>query len=481
MGRIAKSLFLGALLLLAFVAGSTMDVGRDLMAAAEAALRGAWQSAVRPTPWIDGDGFVDLAASDAATQRVRLLAPTLAGSILIAGGRHRFADRCPGFVGCVAVEYDRRGRFVHAYPFRPEAFEAALVPHGLAEPVGNERAVGLDFAKHAEVFSIDSYSNGDLAVVFRTSLAFPPAFGIARIDRDGWPRWFRDDGSHHWPTVAHGRLRGVGAGLRDAVVVPGWRVGDGWPPGTTGRSWDSRLGRGDCAKHLVDHVRVIDGDGVLVRQISVGEALRNSHQAPALSYARNACDPLHLNSVEVLTAAGPFGLAAGDFLLSLRGIGALAVLDGEDGRLKRIWRGGFYGQHGARELSGPAGPTFLLYDNWGREGEYGPGRLLALEAASGRARTIFPNASTPASVGIRSSLRGGVSVAPDGSRAIVHAYRAAQAVEVDLATGETTAVFQVLDDVSALAAEVDQPDQAYRWRMRDILYVSAGISVALQD
>ena len=213
---------------------------------------------------------------------------------------------------------------------------------------------------------------------------------------------------------------------------------------------------------------------MLVQQTSVGEALLNSHHAPALSYARNACDPLHLNSVEVLTAAGPFGLAAGDFLLSLRGIGALAVLDGEDGRLKRIWRGGFYGQHGGRALSGPAGPTFLLYDNWGREGEYGPGRLLALEAAPGRERTIFPNASTPAAVGAQSHSRGGVSVAPDGSRAIVHAYLAGQAVEVDLATGETTAIFEVLDDVSALAAIADQPNQAYRWRMRDVRYVSPG-------
>ena len=248
MGRIAKSLFLGALLLLGFVVGSTTDVGRDLMVAAKTTLQGAWQSAAPPAPRLLG-GFVDVAPSDAATQRVRLLAPTLAGSILIAGGRHRFLDRCPGFVGCVAVEYDRRGRFVRAYPFRPEAFKAALVPHGLAEPVGIEQAVGFDFAKHAEVFAIDGYPNGDLAVVFDTSLGFPPTSGIARLDRDGWPRWFRADGSHHWPTVAHGRLRGVGKGLRDAVVAPAWRVGDGWPPGSRGRRWDERLGRGDCAKH----------------------------------------------------------------------------------------------------------------------------------------------------------------------------------------------------------------------------------------
>ena len=480
MGRIAKSLFLGALLLLAFVAGSTTDVGRDLIAAAATALRGAWQGAVPPTLWADGHGFVNIAAADAATQRVQLLAPTLAGSVLVAGGRHRFLDRCPGFVGCVAVEYDRHGRFVHAYPFRPEAFEAALVPDGLALPVGYELAVGFDFAKHADVLAIDSYSNGDLAVVFHTLLGLPPAPGIARIDRDGWPRWFRADGSHHWPAVAHGRLRGAGAGLRDAVVVPGWRVGDGWPPGARERKWDMRMGRGQCAKHFVDYLRVIDGDGALLWQLSVVEVLANSRYAPILAYSHDACDPVHVNSVEVLTATGPSGLAAGDFLLSMRGMGALAVLDGGDGRVKRIWRGSFFGQHGARELARPAGPTFLLYDNWGREGEYGPGRLLALEPHSGRERTIFPNASSQA-VGIRSSARGGVSVAADGSRAIVHAHGAGQAVEVDLASGETTAIFQVLDDVSALAAAVDQPGQAYRWKMTDVRYVSAGAGAVRQD
>lgn len=465
----AKSLFLGALLLLAFVAGSATDAPRKLAAAAETAFRGMWQ-AQHPTIPANGGGFVDIVPGDAATQRVQLLASNLAGSVLMAGGRGRFLDRCPGFVGCLALEYDRKGRFVHAYPFRPEAFEAATVPHGLAQPVGYERAVGFDLAEHADIFAIDSYANGDLAAVLHSKLSWPPFLGIARVDRDGQPRWYRaDDGSHHWPTVAHGRLLGVGAHLEDALVVPGHRMGVGPPPGQRRSGWEKQLGRGRCAMHVTDYLSLIDGDGALLWQFSVPEVLRSSPHAPLLQYTRNACDPLHLNSVELLTAAGPSGLAAGDFLLSLRGIGALAVLDGRVGSLKRIWRGGFYGQHGARELPGRGphgGTTFLLYDNWGREGEYGPGRLLAVEAHSGRERTIFPNASSPEAVGIFSDGRAGVSVAPDGSRAIVHSYQSGQAVEVDVATGETTAVFQALD-----ADAGGQPRQAYRWQMKDIRYV----------
>ena len=473
MRRTARLLFMAALLLVAYAVGSATEGGRQVAAAARVAFDGAWR-ALRPSVDTVGAGrFVKVPAGDAAGGRVRLLAPTLAGRVLMAGGRDRFLDRCPGFVGCAALEYDRHGRFVHAYPFRPEAYEAATVRTGLAEPVGYERALGFDLSRHADVFTIDSYSNGDLAVVLRSSLSLPPTLGVARIDRAGLPRWYRaDDGSHHWPTVARGRLRGLGAGVEDALVVPSLRVRVGWLRGTRESQWDKRLGRGTCAKHFVDYLNVIDGDGVLLRQVAVTEALLDTRHAPLLAYSHSACDPLHLNSVAVLPAPGRGPLAAGDFLLSLRDVGALAVLDGEDGRLKRLWRGSFYGQHGARAVAGPAGLTFLLFDNWGRAGEHHPpGRLLALEARSGRERTIFPNASSPAAAQLRSQNQGGVSIAPDGSRAIVHAHASGQAVEVDLATGEATAVFQPLDDVSA-HPRAAHPGRAYLWRLRDIRYMA---------
>ena len=150
----------------------------------------------------------------------------------------------------------------------------------------------------------------------------------------------------------------------------------------------------------------------------------------------------------------------------------MAVLDGKAGQLKRIWRGSFCGQHGADVLAAPD-YAFLLHDNWGFEDGYGPGRLLSVDARSGRERTVFPNPSSPATVLLRSILRGGVSVAPDGSRAIVFATEAGQAVEVDLASGATTAVLQSLDDVSALVDAAEQTAQAYRWSMKDIRYVAA--------
>lgn len=464
--RLSRLAFVGALLLLAYVVGDATDGTEKLWTEAE----GVWQRYWAP-PRLDGQ-FADVEAGDAATRRVRLFAPALAGPVVVAGGRYRFMDHCPGFVGCAAVEYDRSGRFVHGYPFRPGAYEAAMVPHGLPQPVGFERGVGFDFAKRADVSTVATYSNGDLAVTVEAEGGvFPSALGIARIDREGWPRWFRADGSHDSVTIVRGQLRGVGAGRADLVVVPGRRMGVG--AGRRENIWEQALGRFPCERHFVDSLYVIDGDGALLRQVAVAEALQGSRHGPMLGYSRNACDPLHLNSVAVLAVDGPSGLAAGDFLVSMRDLGALAVLDGADGRLKQVWRGGFYGQHGARELAGPTGPTFLLFDSGGLDAGRRPGRLLALDPRTGRERTLFPNASSPVAAQELSRTRGGISVAPGGSRAIVHGWEGGQAVEVDLVTGEATAIFQVLDDVSALADVAGAADQAFRWPMRDIGYVAA--------
>ena len=455
--------FVGALVLLAFVAGDATDGARKLWKATDG-LRQSMESPLRL-----GGRFVDVMAEDAAVRRVELLAPALAGPVLMTGGRHRFMDRCPGFVGCLAVEYDRHGRFVHAYPFRPDAYESALVPHGLAKPVAHEQPPGFEFAEHADVFAVDSYSNGDLAVVLHSELSFPTALGIARVDRDGRPRWFRADGSHHSPTVAHGRLRGLGAGLPDAVVAAGRQAGS-QPMTHLAPFWEDALGRIPCGTYFVDYLHVIDGDGGLLGELAIAEALRDSRHAPMLAYTTNACDPLRLNSAVVLTAGGARDLAAGDFLVSLGGLGALAALDGRDGHLKGVWRGSFYGQRGARELDGPAGLSFLLFDNQGPEGEYGPGRLLAFDPRSGRERTIFPNASSR--LGIRANADSGVSVAPDGSRAIMYADETGQALEVDLGTGDVTAIFRSLDDVSALQLAAGEMGRAFQWRMRDTRYIA---------
>lgn len=480
MRHVALLLFVVAVALLSFAAGALSDDAfsvraRTLLTAAEQAATGAL-AVRRHRPTHHTHRFVDVQPSAVADHRIDLSARTLAAPVLMAGGRGRFVDHCPGFVGCLAVEFSRGGRFVHATPFRPEAFEKVAVAPDTAVPVEYERALGFDFAEHADVFSIDRYPNGDLAVVLISSFSFPAHMGIARVRRDGQPLWYRADGSHHWPAVARGLLRGGDERWEDAVVVPSLRIGHGWPYAEDGSLRIPPLepfGRAPCSTHFEDYLHVIAADGSLLWEVSVTDAFKNSVQAPMLNHAYNPCDPLHLNSVEVLGAAAPPGTMPGDLLVSLGFISALAVLDGQDGRVKQVYEGSFYGQHGARAFHGPDGPTLLVFDNWGTDGRYGPSRLLAYTARTGREWTVFPNAKTPSAVAeLWSKIRGGVSVAPDGSRAVVAVHGAGKAVEVDLASGEVTAVFHSLHDVSHLVGPSDPGrGKAYRTNMRDVIYV----------
>lgn len=478
MRRVALFLFVVAVGVLSFAAGVLSDDplshrARTLLKAAQQAATGALE-VHRHRLRHHADRFVDVAPSDAANRRIDLLAKTLAAPVLMAGGRGRFVEHCPGFVGCLAVEYSSDGRFVHAIPFRPEAFEKVAVAPDV--PLRYERALGFDFAEHANVFAIDHYPNGDLAVMLISGLIFPPHMGIARVDRDGRPLWYRADGSHHWPAVARGLLRRDDERWEDAVVVPSLRIRHGWPYAEN-RSLRipplEPFGRAQCLNHFEDYLHVIAGDGTLLWEVSVTDAFKNSLQAPMLNHSYNPCDPLHLNSVEVLGAAAPPGTVPGDFLVSLGFISAVAVLDGQDGRVKQVYEGSFYGQHGARAFQGPDGPTVLVFDNWGTDGRYGPSRLLAHSARTGREWTVFPNVKTPSTVAkLWSKKRGGVSVAPDGSRALVAVHEAGKAVEVDLASGEVTAVFHSLHDVSQIAESSSAGrSKAYRSDMRDVIYV----------
>lgn len=483
MRHIALFLFVVAVALLSFAAGALSNDplsqrARTLLKAAEQAATGAL-AAFRQGPKHHAHRFVDANPSELADHRIDLLAKALAAPVLMAGGRGRFVEHCPGSVGCLAVEYGSDGRFVHAIPFRPEAFEKVVVAPDNAKPLEYERALGFDFVEHAQVFSIDRYPNGDLAVVLASNLSFPAHMGIARVGRDGQPLWYRADGSHHWPAVARGRLRGEDERWEDAVVVPSLRVGHGWPYAETGSLRIPPVepfGRAPCWNHFEDYLHVIAGDGSLLWEVSVTDAFKNSLYAPMLNHAYHPCDPLHLNSVEVLGNAAPPGAVPGDLLVSLGFISAVAVLDGQDGRVKQVYAGSFYGQHGARAYQGPDGPAFLVFDNWGTDGRYGPSRLLAHSPRTGREWTVFPNAKTPSAVAnLWSKIRGGVSVAPDGSRALVAVYEAGKAVEVDLANGEVTAVFDSLHDVSHLVGPSSPGHgKVYRSNMPDVIYVRDG-------
>ena len=389
----------------------------------------------------DRDGeFASVAPNSVKARRFEFfVSEALKDPILIPGGPGRFIEYCPGYVGCLAVEYAGRGEVRHAYPYLPDEIEKkALVSFPYEEPFR------FSFLHEVYITGISRYPNGDLLVVLQAD-GFPFGYGVARINRDGQPIWYRRDYSHHQPYITRG----------DVALVPGLRVGKG--PGSELIRLRRRLTSGDsdntklfyCSKPYLDFAHVIDGTGRLLKEIPVLDSLIESPYAAVLKYT-DPCDPTHLNFVHEVgkDTGGADGIEPGDLVVSLRNLHAFAILDRDTHRLKRLVRGGFFGQHNVMHLERT---KFLMFDNWGRDDRQGRSRLLMVDVADGTETTIFPNDATPEHLrNLFSRKSGGIAISPDHRRVMVTFSLKGQAVEVRLMDGAVLTVFSSLHDVSSL-------------------------------
>jgi hypothetical protein len=383
--------------------------------------------------------FAGLPAADAPQHRIRQLGGEVpAEPILFFGGRFQFADLC-GVEGCLAVEFGSDLRPVHAYPYRPEEIFRANV----TEEFPYETNL-FSFARDAYPLSVQRFDNGDLLVVFQNEGTFPYGGGVARIDAEGHPRWFRWDYSHHWATRVND----------DRLLVPGLEIGTGTIRLMVG---DHRVKLCRGGKPLLDTINVLDGEGRLTSQIRLMDRLLESPYRAVLQHTSDPCDPTHLNYIDTLdgSAAGVEGLAPGDLVASLRNLSAFVILDPRDGTIKRLVNGTFFQQHSVHHLDGS---RFLMFDNHGADPKYGPSRLLMVDVATGQETTVFPNDATPPELRkLFSETAGKVDLSPDRRRAIVAFTWAGTAVEVRLEDGAVLRVFKALGDVSQMA-DLD-PDQ----------------------
>ena len=390
-----------------------------------------------------------IAAREAAANRIELIeGDNLSDPVLWFGGAWQFTDVCPGY-GCLAVAFDTNGKVAHAWPWRPHEIERAATSS--VDGGGAERALPSPFAEIVYPFAMAQYANGHLLVVFHNfdnRNDFLSAFGLARIDADGHPVWYRHNGSHHWPQVLED----------DVALVPGAKYGDG------SLSFDIGQERVDVPcnekrdyrydKPKIDLVNVMDGDGRLLRSLNLTEALLESDYAPILNYnfiRQQNCNPMHLNFIRRIEndAGGVPGIMPGDLVVSFRNLDAFAVIDPESGRIKRLVRGSFKRQHSVQHLEGS---TFVMFDNQsGKE----LSRLLAVDLATGLERTVFPNANTPANLHLYSKMAGHVSVSPDRRRAIVSYSAEGVALEVRLSDGAVLNKFTSLHDISRIDAFTD--------------------------
>ena len=383
-------------------------------------------------------GFSEVALEDVATSRIRFMAEaTLNDPLLWYGGRFRFLDLCPGD-GCLAVAYTDTGEVAQAWPYRPIELEKAALANTVDE-FPYELPPGFSFAQDMAPIGIEMYPNGDLLVTFHSAVSFPFHAGLARIDSDGLPIWFRRDYSHHWPQLLANGTALVPGSLFAAEDIS-FEIADGWPV-TVNCGTD---------KPYLDMVNIIDGHGRLLNRINLLEILLGSPFAPLLRHTSDPCDPLHLNYVTQLgpDAGGTWGIGPGDLAVSLLNLNAFAILDGESPRLKRLVTGSFFQQHAVTHLEGS---KFLMLDNHGSDGQYGPSRLLQIDLATGLETTVFPNAGTPDFLRRLFTWNSGkIDISPNRERAIVVFTRAGIAVEVQLSDGAALNVFTSLHNVSDL-------------------------------
>ncbi len=156
------------------------------------------------------------------------------------------------------------------------------------------------------------YPNGDLLVVYEGVGDTPYGYGVVKLDRNSEVIWSWLGNAHHDIDIGpDGRIYVLTHELVDEPL-------DGF--------------ENLASPRLDDFLVILSPDGEELRKISLIHAIAGSEYRHLLhgvsAYA--VADPLHTNTVDVITAAAArnfaFG-AAGQILLSFRELGAIGVLD----------------------------------------------------------------------------------------------------------------------------------------------------------
>ena len=405
----------------------------------------------------------EYSTADAAANRIQDLGGLTSG-LLWPGGEGLFREICPER-GCLAVEFSSSGEVVHAYPYRLDDLDEweklAELPRDTVHPFQRPELRKVPGA-------VRKYSNGDLLVVFYYANAIPDEGGAARIDRSGMPVWVREDYSHHWPTLFEGDDG------EDLALVPGMTIEDG---SENSDSKQDMLGNVPACSpldlNLVDHVRILDGDGSILQDIRIIDKIIESPFASMLLHSISACDLLHLNYIDRIRddVKDIPGVNPGDYVVSLRNVSAFGIIDSDTGSMKRMVRGGFIQQHSVQHLTGS---EFLLFDNHGADADGGPSRVLLVDLADGaiRERTVFPLGDTPEELRFFSDIRGNISVSEDRKRTILASSNQGIGLEVRLSDGAVLNVFRNIHDLSGLEHNLeDADDRAVYLVLNDLQYV----------
>ncbi len=348
--------------------------------------------------------------------------------LLVTGGFWRMMDKCPNF-GCIAFVVNRQGEVLHTWEVDPEALVAGA--QGFSGQFGPDAIYPIGLALEPD---------GGLVVSFHARNAFPYQVGVVKLSREGAVVWKHFDNSHHW----------IDRDDAGAIYAPSARLVDiKETEAFAGSAIESRCWTG---RYFDEGVRVYAPDGTIRKEFWIFDSFLRSGWPGFLYSLRNGCDPAHVNSAEALTAqvaAHIPGARAGDILLSVREPSVVALLDGENGAVRRLVAGRTAAQHGAQVM--PDG-TVVAFDNQGGDPATGGARVVRINLVNGEAQTLYPRRSDDPLLPFHSPDGGFLQVSPDGKRIIVSSKEDRRAFEIDVATGEPLWSMRNCFDASAYIA-----------------------------
>lgn len=242
------------------------------------------------------------------------------------------------------------------------------------------------------------FPNGDLLVIYIGEGDTPWGYGMAKLDKDSNVLWRYSERVHHDLYVARdGRIYTLAHTIvtEPMTGIPGLR-----PP------------------YLDDYVVVLSAQGEELERYSILKALRDSDYPGLVRLVlsnqtrHGRGDYTHTNTVDLIEDPSPdpnSPLQEGQILVSIRELGAIALLDPQTGRFSWAIRGSWMKQHDPDVL--PDG-RILLFDNLGHIGPGGWSRLLEFDPATGA--VTWEYAGTPDRP-FFSSLRARQQLLPNGN------------------------------------------------------------------
>ncbi len=348
--------------------------------------------------------------------------------LLLTGGVHQDAKHCPKH-GCLAWVVNRKGEVLYSWPLELDGLFGDVKGFiGKVKPE-NFYPVGLQLQ-----------NDGSIVATFHARDMFPYAAGMAHIGPRGEILWKSWDNSHHWfRTDDKGMIFAPVQIQRKLKYLPGTKL------------------TVECKTPIYDDgIRIRRPDGTVERTMSVLNIIAKSGYPGLLYGLRSDCDATHVNSVDLVTpeiAAKISGTAAGDFLISLREQSAIAILDQQDGHVKKLVSGRTAAQHSAHFM---ADGTVVVFDNRGGPPETGGSRIARINMNTGDVRTIFPGTDAKPLLPFYSSMASQVEISPDGKRLMVSSVDESRNFEIDAESGKPLWTMTRVQDVAPFMPGADR-------------------------